>query len=219
MMSILANEAKITDVEGKADANTAKAEANMMAIMGLSPVDITALEMQVEDNTEASGANAAAISSNLDKIMMNSDEVGNNKAANDMQDSQISMLGDVSMDNMMLIQGNTDSISTNAEGIMTNKDAVSANKDSIDANSDKITANMMSIDANVMELAMLSNLIENIPDAQIDPAMLSDIMADIAANSDKIGANMMSVDATAMSVAMLSDDSAMMMMNVDMNSD
>ena len=78
---------------------------------------------------------------------------------------------------------------------------------------------MMSIDINVMELAMLSNLIENIPDPQIDPAMLSDIMADIASNSDKIGANMMSVDATAMSVAMLSDNSAMMMMNVDMNSD
>ena len=78
---------------------------------------------------------------------------------------------------------------------------------------------MMSIDINVMELAMLSNLIENLPDAQIDPAMLSDIMADISANSDKIDANMMSVDAAAMSVAMLSDRSAMMMMSVDMNSD
>ena len=61
MMSILANEAKITDVEDKADANTAKAEANMMAIRGLSPVDITALEMQVEDNTEATGVFAQAI--------------------------------------------------------------------------------------------------------------------------------------------------------------
>ena len=117
MMSIMANEAKIADVEGKADVNTAKTEANMRAIMGLSPVDITALEMRVDDNTTAVGTNADAISSNLDKINMNSDEVGNNKAANDMQDGQISMLGDVTMSNMMLIQNNNDAISTNASGI------------------------------------------------------------------------------------------------------
>ena len=80
---------------------------------------------------------------------------------------------------------------------------------------------MMSLDTNAMEIAVLSNLIENLPSGggSIDPAMLSDIMSKIEANSDKISANMMSVDANGMKVSMLSDDSAMIMMNVDMNSD
>ena len=77
---------------------------------------------------------------------------------------------------------------------------------------------MMGQTTNAMEIAVLSNLIENIGSG-IDPAMLSGILASISTNSDKIDVNMMGVSAAGISVAMLSDNSAMMMMNVDMNSD
>ena len=79
MMSIMANEQKIADVKTTADANTAKADANMMSIAAFSPTDITSLEMQVGQNKNLAGLNAAAISSNLQSIMDNATGVQTNK--------------------------------------------------------------------------------------------------------------------------------------------
>ena len=78
----------------------------------------------------------------------------------------------------------------------------------------------MSADTNAMQIAVLSNLIENIPGGgSIDPAMLSDIMAAIEENSNKIDMNSDDITMATMTAAMLSDQSASMMMSVDMNSD
>lgn len=65
MMSIMANEMKIADVMSTAEANTAKADANMMSIAAIAPTDLTSLEMKVSQNSDLVGFNAAAISSNL----------------------------------------------------------------------------------------------------------------------------------------------------------
>ena len=65
MMSIMANEMKIADVMSTAEANTAKADANMMSIAAIVPTDLTSLEMKVGQNSDLVGFNAAAISSNL----------------------------------------------------------------------------------------------------------------------------------------------------------